>query len=150
MAQLARAFPPAEVFEASGSEQRILAERDIDALITYGYLIRTAERLIEPLDLFAEASDEAVPVHLNCFDAANAGTLLSAVEGSEDDGLQVSVQSLVTETLGDPVAISTQQIAAGIAADDAITSGELSILKKPLYRRTQHRGSGPVDLRRKS
>ncbi len=120
---------PAEVFEASGSEQRILAERDIDALITYGYLIRNAERLIEPLDLFAEASDEAVPVHLTCFDAANAGTLLSAVEGSEDDGLQASVQSLVTETLGDPVAISTQQIAAGVAADDAITSGELSILK---------------------
>ncbi len=120
---------PAEIFEASGTEQRILVERDIDALITFGYLARNAERLVEPLDLFAETSDQGVAVQVSCMDAANVGTLLSACEGSEDDGAQVTVQSPVTETLGDPVAISTQQIPAGLTSDDAISSGELSILK---------------------
>ena len=120
---------PTEIFESSATEQRILVERDIDALITYGYLARNAERLIEPLDLFGEMSDEDVVIQLSCLDGANVGTLLSTHEASDDDGLQVSVQSLVTETLGNPVAIATQQIAAGSAADDAISSGELSILK---------------------
>ena len=120
---------PATIFEASGAEQRILAERDVDALVTYGYLMRTAERLIEPLELFTESSDEAVQVHVSCMDAANVGTLLSDHEGSDEDGLQVSVGALVTETLGDPVAIATQQIATGSTAEDAISSGEVSILK---------------------
>ena len=120
---------PTAIFEACGAEQRILAERDTDALVTYGYLMRTAERLIEPLDLFAESTDETVPAHVSCMDAANVGTVLSAFEGSDEDGLPVSVRALVTETLGDPVAISTQQIATGTASDDAISSGETSILK---------------------
>ena len=120
---------PTAIFEACGAEQRILSERDTDALVTYGYLMRTAERLIEPLDLFAESTDETVPAHVSCMDAANVGTVLSAFEGSDEDGLPVSVRALVTETLGDPVAISTQQIATGTASDDAISSGETSILK---------------------
>ena len=120
---------PAEVFEASDREQRILTDRDTDSLITYGYLIRTAERLIEPLDLFAEAESEAIAVNVYCADAANVGTVLSAHEGSPDGALSVCVRSLVTDTLGDPVAISTQQINADSTADDAISSGEVNILK---------------------
>ena len=124
---------PAEIFEASGREQRILAERDVDALITYGYLLRTAERLIEPLDPFADTPDTDVAVSVSCVDYANVGSLLSAREGDSDadaDGdLTVSVRSLVTDTLGDPVAIATQQIAGGSTADDAITSGEVNVLK---------------------
>ena len=75
---------PTEIFESSGREQRILADRDIDALVTYGYLVRGADRSIEPLDPFADASDETVMVNVSCADAGSAGTLLSAVDESLD------------------------------------------------------------------
>ena len=115
-----------EIFVASSREQRILAERDVDALITYGYLVRGADRRIEPLDPFADASDETVAVNVSCADAASAGTLLSSVDERLEGCVPVSVQGLVTDTLGDPVAISTQQIPAGATSNEAISSGETS------------------------
>ena len=118
-----------EIFAASSREQRILVERDVDALITYGYLIRRADRRIEPLDPFADASDETVLVNVSCADAASAGTLLSSVDEPLEDAVPVSVRGLVTDTLGDPVAISTQQIAAGSTSNEAISAGETLILK---------------------
>ena len=118
-----------EIFEASGREQRILAERDVDALITYGYAIRGADRRIEPVVLFADDAEDVIAVPVSCIDAANAGTILARDDGSDDDTLWVSVQGLVTETLGDPVAIAAQQIGAGTSSTDAISSGEVSILK---------------------
>ena len=120
---------PTEIFESSGREQRILADRDTDALITYGYLVRGADRRIEPLDPFADASDETVAVNVSCADAASAGTLLSSVDEPLEGCVAVNVRGLVTDTLGDPVAISTQQIAAGATSNEAISSGETFILK---------------------
>ena len=124
-----RGVSPTEIFESSGREQRILADRDVDALITYGYLVRGADRSIEPLDPFADAPDEAVTVNVTCVDAAGMGTLLSATEESPEDSIGVNVQGLVTDTLGDPVAISVQPIAAGATSDEAISYGETTILK---------------------
>ena len=119
---------PTEIFEASGREQRIMSDRDIDALVTYGYLMRRSDRRIEPLDLFAEAPDEDLPLKVSCEDGANVGTLLARREGSTDEDLRVSVQGLVTDNLGDPVAISTQAIHADTDSTDAISCGEVSIL----------------------
>ncbi len=120
---------PTEIFETSGRDQRILSDRDIDALITYGYVIRVADRRIEPLDPFADAPEETVAVNVSCEDAASAGTLLSITEGTEGDIVGVSVRGLVTDTLGDPAAVSTQPIVAGTNSNEAISSGETSILK---------------------
>ncbi len=120
---------PAEIFEASGRELRILSDRDVDSLITYGYVIRRDDRRIEPLNLFAEVPSEPVAVPVSCADAANAGTLLAMSEGPADDTLPASVQGLVTDNLGDPVAVTTQQISAGTVSDDTLSSGEVTILK---------------------
>ena len=120
---------PAEIFEASDREHRILSDRDIDALITYGYLTREDDRRIEPQDVFSDASDETVAVSVRCQDAANSGVLLSLVEELEDGTKSVNVQSQVTETLAEPVAISVQAIPAGAFADDTVACGEVSVLK---------------------
>ncbi len=118
-----------EIFEASNREQRILSDRDVDVLITYGYLSRRADRRIEPVNLFPDDSVEPVTVSVHCADAANAGTLLSLADESTGDPVGVTVRGLVTETLGGPVAVSTQLIAAGSDSNDAITSGELALMK---------------------
>ncbi len=120
---------PAEIFAASGREHRILSDRDVDALINYGYLARQADRRILPVDPFEGLTDEEQAVRVETYDAANAGTLLSLI-GEQDDGtLTVRVQQQVTETLGDPVAVATQPIFGGSTSDDAITRGEVSILE---------------------
>ena len=120
---------PTEIFTASGREQRVLAERDVEALINFGYLARRADRRIEPVDLFADApaGDEGIPVV--SLDAANTGTLLSLVETREDGARFVSVQRQVTDILGEPVAISAQPIFSGTESADAISRGEIAILK---------------------
>ena len=120
---------PAEIFAASGREHRILSDRDVEALINYGYLARGADRRIVPIDVFEGLSDEEQSIHVETYDAANAGTLLSLIGTQEDGGLTVRVQQQVTENLGEPVAIATQPIFGGSASDDAITRGEVSILK---------------------
>ena len=120
---------PAEIFAASGREHRILSDRDVDALINYGYLARRADRRIVSVDLFEGQSDDEQTVRVETYDAANAGTLLSLI-GTQEDGIRtVRVQQQVTETLGDPVAIATQPIFGGATSDDAITRGEVAILK---------------------
>ena len=127
----------AEIFRASGREHRILSDRDVDALITYGYLTAHADRRVEPLDLFADlpAGDEAavtaVPVRVASADAAGAATLLSRmeVEGDGGDAVMVSVQREVTDTLGEPVAITTQPVFPGVISEDAISCGEVAMLK---------------------
>ncbi len=121
---------PDQIFDASGREHRILSDRDTDALINYGYLARRADRRIEPVNLFAGVSDEdATTLNVWSVDAANTGTLLALGDGYVADDLVVSVQRQVTETLGAPVALSTQPIYARSAADDAIACGEVAILK---------------------
>ena len=118
-----------EAFEASGREHRVLAERDIEALINYGYLARRVDRRIEPVELFGDSQDEQVDVSVWSADAANTGTLLSIVGELEGGVRSVGVQRQVTENLGEPVAISTQPIYGGTQSGDAISSGEVSILK---------------------
>ena len=118
-----------EIFNASGREHRVLSERDVEALINYGYLARQVDRTIEPVDLFAEVADEEVGVTVRSADAANVGTLLSAVGESEDGVRSVSVQRQVTEILGEPVAVSTQPVLGGSESGDAILTGEVAILK---------------------
>ena len=120
---------PAEIFAASGREHRILCERDIDALINYGYLNRRADRRIEFVDLFADVSDDELVVTVRGADAANMGSLLSLVEDLDDGTRLVSMQRQVTDTLGEPVAISAQPIFAGATSGDAISRGEIAILK---------------------
>ena len=122
---------PTEIFQASGREHRILAERDIDALINYGYLARRVDRRIEPVDLFGGVSDEdTVTLTVASEDAANTGALLSLVQaGGEDAPAIVSVQRQGTDTLGEPVAIASQPLYVGAVADDAISGGEIAILK---------------------
>ena len=120
---------PAEIFEASGREHRILSDRDVDALINYGYLARRADRRIVPVDLFEGQPDDERTVRVETLDAANAGTLLSLIGSQEDGARTVRVQQQVTETLGDPVAVAAQPIFSASSADDAITHGEVSILK---------------------
>ena len=120
---------PAEIFAASGREHRILSDRDTEALINYGYLARGADRRIVPVNLFEGQSDDEQVVHVETYDAANVGTLLSLIGTQEDGGLTVRVQQQVTENLGDPVAVATQPIFGGSASDDAITHGEVSIMK---------------------
>ena len=125
----------AEIFRASGREHRILSDRDVDALVTYGYLTAHADRRVEPLDLFADlpAGDEgaatAIPVRVASADAAGAATLLSRVEGDGGDAVMVSVQREVTDTLGEPVAITTQPVFPGVISEDAISCGEVAMLK---------------------
>ena len=128
-AQQGEGATPAEIFAASGREHRILSDRDVDALINYGYLTRQADRRIVPVDLFEGLTDDERPIRVETYDAANAGTLLSFIGAQEDGALTVRVQQQVTETLGDPVAVATQPIFGGSSADDAITRGEVSILK---------------------
>ena len=128
-AQQGEGATPAEIFAASGREHRILSDRDVDALINYGYLARQADRRIVPVDLFEGLTDDEQPIRVETYDAANAGTLLSFIGAQEDGALTVRVQQQVTETLGDPVAVATQPIFGGSSADDAITRGEVSILK---------------------
>ena len=118
-----------EVFTASGREQRVLAERDVGALINFGYLSRRADRRIEPVDLFAGVQDEEAGVRVASLDAANTGALLSLVETREDGARLVSVQRPVTDILGDPVAISTQPILGGTESAEAISCGQIAILK---------------------
>ena len=120
---------PAEIFEASGRDHRILSDRDVDALINYGYLARRADRRIVPVDLFEGQSDDEQTVHVETYDAANSGTLLSLIGTQEDGTRTVRVQQQVTETLGDPVAVATQPIFGGSTSDDAITHGEVAIMK---------------------
>ena len=120
---------PAQIFEASGREHRILSDRDVDALINYGYLARRADRRIVPVDLFEGQSDDEQTVRVETYDAANTGTLLSLIGTQEDGARTVRVQQQVTETLGYPVAIATQPIFGGSASDDAISSGEVAIMK---------------------
>ena len=120
---------PAEIFAASEHEHRILSDRDLDALINYGYLARQADRTILPVDLFAAQPEGDGTVNVAALDAANPGTLLSLIGTHEDGSLTVRVQQQVTETLGDPVAITTQPIFGGSSSDDAITHGEVAILK---------------------
>ena len=128
-AQQGEGATPAEIFAASGREHRILSDRDVDALINYGYLTRQADRRIVPVDLFEGLTDDEQPIRVETYDAANAGTLLSFIGAQEDGALTVRVQQQVTETLGDPVAVATQPIFGGSSSDDAITRGEVSILK---------------------
>ena len=120
---------PAEIFEASGRDHRILSDRDVDALIKYGYLARRADRRIVPVELFEGQSDDEQTVRVETYDAANTGTLLSLIGTQEDGTRTVRVQQQVTETLGDPVAIATQPIFGGSTSDDAITHGEVAIMK---------------------
>jgi len=120
---------PAQIFEASGREHRILSDRDVDALINYGYLARRADRRIVPVDLFEGQSDDEQIVRVETYDAANAGTLLSLIGTQEDGARTVRVQQQVTETLGYPVAVATQPIFGGSASDDAISHGEVAIMK---------------------
>ena len=149
---------PTEIFQDSGLSHRILSDRDVDALINYGYLTRRTDRGIEPLDLFAGADDRvgegnsagdgegvadgAVPVaeavvRVCCADAANGATLLARREWRDDaerdkagDGvIPVAVQRPVTETMGAPAAIAVQHILAGGAAGDAVAQGEVGVLK---------------------
>ena len=120
---------PAEIFEASGREHRILSDRDVDALINYGYLARRADRRIVPVDLFEGQSDDEQALRVETFDAANAGTLMSLIGTQEDGARTVRVQQQVTETLGEPVAAATQPIFGGSTSDDAITHGEVAIMK---------------------
>ena len=120
---------PPEIFEASGQRQRILADRDTDALITYGYLTRRDDRRIEPLDLFDGATDETVAVGVRCLDAANTGSLLTLFDELEDGVKSVGVQSQVTDMLGEPAAIAFQPIPGGVVSHDAFSCGEVSILK---------------------
>ncbi len=120
---------PADIFEASGRDHRILSDRDVDALINYGYLARRADRRIVPVDLFEGQSDDEQTVRVETYDAANSGTLLSLIGTQEDGTHTVRVQQQVTETLGDPVAIATQPIFGGSTSDDAITHGEVAIMK---------------------
>ncbi len=120
---------PAEIFEASGRDHRILSDRDVDALINYGYLARRADRRIVPVDLFEGQSDDEQTVRVETYDAANSGTLLSLIGTQEDGTRTVRVQQQVTETLGDPVAVATQPIFGGSTSDDAITHGEVAIMK---------------------
>ena len=121
---------PAEIFEALGREHRILSDRDVDALINYGYLARRADRRIVPIDLFEGQSDDEQTLRVEAQDGANAGTLLSLI-GTPEDGAHtvVRVQQQVTETLGEPVAVATQPIYGGSTSDDAITHGEVAIMK---------------------
>ena len=121
---------PAEIFEALGREHRILSDRDVDALINYGYLARRADRRIIPIDLFEGQSDDEQTLRVEAQDGANAGTLLSLI-GTPEDGAHtvVRVQQQVTETLGEPVAVATQPIYGGSTSDDAITHGEVAIMK---------------------
>ena len=118
-----------EIFAASGREHRILSDRDVDALINYGYLARRADRRIVPVELFEGQSDEVQTVRVETLDAANSGTLLSLIGIQEDGTRTVQVQQQVTEILGDPVAIATQPIFGGSTAEDAITHGEVAIMK---------------------
>ena len=120
---------PAEIFEASGRDHRILSDRDVDALINYGYLARRADRRIVPVDLFEGQSDDEQTVRVETYDAANSGTLLSLIGTQEDGTRTVRVQQQVTETLGDPVAVATQPIFGGSTSDEAITHGEVAIMK---------------------
>ncbi len=120
---------PADIFEASGRDHRILSDRDVDSLINYGYLARRADRRIVPVDLFEGQSDDEQTVRVETYDAANSGTLLSLIGTQEDGARTVRVQQQVTEILGDPVAIATQPIFGGSASDDAITHGEVAIMK---------------------
>ncbi len=120
---------PAQIFEASGREHRILSDRDVDALINYGYLARRADRRIVPVDLFEGQSDDEQTVRVETYDAANTGTILSLIRTQEDGARTVRVEQQVTETLGDPVAIATQPIFGGSASDDAISRGEVAIMK---------------------
>ena len=120
---------PAQIFEASGREHQILSDRDVDALINYGYLARRADRRIVPVDLFEGQSDNEQTVRVETYDAANTGTLLSLIRRQEDGARTVRVQQQVTETLGEPVAIATQPIFGGSASDDAISHGEVAIMK---------------------
>ena len=120
---------PAEIFAASGREHRILSDRDVDALINYGYLARRADRKIVPVDPFDGRPDDEQAVRVETLDAANAGTLLSLIGLQEDGTRTVRVQQQVTENLGEPVAVTTQPIFGGSTSEDAITHGEVAILK---------------------
>ena len=123
------AATPAEIFAASGREHRILSDRDVDALINYGYLARRADRRIVPVDVFEGQYEDEQTVRVETLDAANAGTLLSLITTQEDGTRTVRVQQQVTETLGEPVAIATQPMFGGSSSEDAITHGEVAILK---------------------
>ena len=122
---------PTEIFQASGREHRILVERDVDDLINYGYLARRADRRIEPVDLFDGISvADTATLTVASEDAANTGALLSLVKAAGEDGPAiVRVQRQVTDTLGEPVAITNQPLYAGTVVDDAISCGEIAILK---------------------
>ena len=129
MSRTGDAATPSEIFAASGQGHRILADRDVDALINYGYLRRRTDRRIEAVDYFADAAGETTTATVASADAANAGTLLSLVEEREDGPNTVSVQRQVTDTLGMPVAVSAQPLYPGVISDDAISTGEIAILK---------------------
>ena len=120
---------PTEIFEASGREHRILAERDVEALINFGYLTRRTDRRIEPVDLFADFVADDADAKVLSADSANAGSLLSLVEDHADESRVVSVNRQVTDIMGIPVAVATQPILGGATSEDAISSGEISILK---------------------
>ena len=124
-----------EIFEASGHEQRIMAERDLDALVNYGYLIRRLDRSIAPVDLFDGVADESEQtMTVRPIDAANGGTLLAAVDVEGDDETDdatpsVNTQCQVTDALGVPVAIAVQPMLAGAESSDAINGGEVAVMK---------------------
>ncbi len=119
----------AEIFSASGREHQVLSERDVEALINFGYLTRRTDRRIEPVDPFANVVAEDVVMKVWSSDSANSGTLLSLVEDQEDGIRGVSVDRQVTDIMGEPVAVSTQPILGGGVSEDAISSGEIAILK---------------------
>ncbi len=117
-----------DIYVASGHEHRILSDRDLDALINFGYLARRADRRVEPVDLFVDAENEQ-PLTIQSSDAANAGILLADAEGSSDTARYVNVDCQVTDALGEPVAITVEPLLADAESDSAIAVGEIPVMK---------------------
>ena len=121
---------PAEIFAASSHEHRILSDRELASLITYGYLLRRDDQRIEPVDIFAGIDPDATAkVRVIPTEAANVGMLLAYAGETPEGTLRVNARRPVTDPLGEPVAISLESLSPNAASDAAIASGEVAVLK---------------------
>ena len=121
---------PAEIFAASSHEHRILSDRELASLITYGYLMRRDDQRIEPVDIFAGIDAAATAkVRVIPTEAANFGMLLAWAGENPDGVLRVNAHRPVTDPLGEPVVIALESLSPNAATDAAIASGEVAVLK---------------------
>ena len=120
----------AEIFAASSHEHRILSDRELASLITFGYLMRRDDQRIVPVDV-CDGLDEnaAVKVRVIPNEAANFGTLLARAGETAEGTLLVNARRPVTDPLGEPIAISLETLLPGAATDAVIASGEVAVLK---------------------